>query len=115
MERLARRKMNLGPVDDRETNVQWSHGENTAHIYTCDERMITQLRKNPFAKLTAIHEDAHGVTGIEIDVPVWAVRRVRSARRIPSEANRSAARERMLRTHGHAGRAGQPEGAGGDR
>jgi hypothetical protein len=89
--------MNLGPTDDRETNIQWHHNEHVAHVYTCDERMITRLKKNPVAHLVQVHKDYRGaITGLEFDVPVWAVS-IRTTRRTPTltEDQREAARQRM--------------------
>lgn len=66
--------LDLGPTDDRETVIQWHHDEDVAHVYTCDERVITRLRKNPLAKLIEAHRDERGrITGMEFDVPVKAV------------------------------------------
>jgi hypothetical protein len=103
--------MNLGPTDDRETNIQWHHNEQTAHIYTCDERIITRLKKNPAATVTAIHHDQTGViTGFEFDVPVWAVR-FRSTRQEghrPSPAALAALRDIQTSRR----RQSDPSGAG---
>jgi hypothetical protein len=107
--------VNLGPTDDRETNIQWHHDEDIAHVYTCDERMITRLRKNPVAKLVQVHKDQGGaITGLEFDVPVWTVS-IRTTRRTPTltEAQRESARRRLadLKTS-RRGKTGHPVAGG---
>jgi hypothetical protein len=82
--------MNLGPTHDRETNIQWHHNANIAHVYTCDERMITRLKKNPVAKLVEVHRNQQGqITGMEFTIPVWSIS-IRTARRQVTEEQRAA-------------------------
>jgi hypothetical protein len=105
--REEHKRMNLGPTKDRETNIQWNHDDQTARIYTCDERMITRFRKNPVAKLVEKHLDQHGqITGMEFDVPVWAVRIART-RRTLTEGQRTALAARLRMAVSGVGRRGQ--------
>jgi hypothetical protein len=99
--------MNLGPIPDRETTIQWSHDDETARVYTCDERVITRLRKNPAARVVGKHLDQRGlITGLEFEIPVWAVRIARTRRRL-GERQRTAAAARLRMAHASVGRRGQ--------
>jgi hypothetical protein len=101
--------VNLGPADDRETSIQWHHNERIAHVYTCDERVIARLKKNPVAKLTEVHHDDRGlITGMEFEVPVvnhWPSRAKPGKGRVLSPEAKVAALRRLSRLrgqHGHA-------------
>jgi hypothetical protein len=86
-------KLNLGPRSDRETNIQWNSNEKIAHIYTCDEKMISKLEKNPLATLVEVNKDETGAaTGFEFDIPVSAVR---FSRRKMTEEQKAALAERL--------------------
>jgi hypothetical protein len=105
--------MNLGPADDRETNIQWHHDEDTAHVYTCDQRVIRRLRKNPLAVLVETHKDQEGrITGFEFDVPVRAIsikaRSTRGRERTPAQL---AATARL--SSSRRGQSGHPGGGPG--
>ncbi len=65
----------------RETNINWLRGDETAIVYTSDPAVIKKLEKNPSAQKIAKHEG--DVTGYEFEIPV-SLLTFRSGKRVMS-------------------------------
>src|SRR5262245_48657522 len=80
---------------ERETVINWSDDDDTAHVFTWQRRVITKLKRNPSAVLIAEHTFGSTV-GAEFEIPANLISfRSKVPERHMSQEQREAARERM--------------------
>ena len=84
--------MRLSKVE-RETTINFNEGEDTAYIYTCNQRWMRQLEKYGF-KATHEHADKGHVYAKEFEVPKELIRVPRPPTR-KELAQRRAQAERL--------------------
>ena len=106
---------------EQETNILWCAASEVATVYTSHPSDCRRLQKNPLATCTEVRrDDRDRITGMEFEIPKWAVV-IRMQRRQVSEAQRrvlSRARasqgQKPLRVQGNSDQVG-PAGGGPNR
>lgn len=85
---------------ERETVINWSDDNDTAHIWTSQRRVITKLRANPSAEI--VKEGTIGTTAwAEFRLPARLISfRTKTTQRTMTAEQRRAAGERLARSRG---------------